>query len=63
MLCTLYTAEEVAQLFEDDEPVLDTVCMDRSDDELGLEEVVVQNLYHHHVAEYEDFKVIEGADH
>ena len=37
----LYTTEEVAQLSEDDGPVLDTVCMDGSDDELGLEEVEV----------------------
>ena len=56
-----YTAEGVAQLFEEDGNALDTICMDGSDDELGLEDVeVVQNPYHYHVAEFEDFEEIEG---
>ena len=56
-----YTAEGVAQLFEEDGNALDTICMDGSDDELGLEDVeVVQNPYYHHVVEFDDFEVIEG---
>ena len=54
-----FTADNVAQLFEN-ENALDTICMDGSDHELGLEDVeVVQNPYHHHVAEFEDFEEIE----
>ena len=35
-----YTAEDVAHLFEEDGAALDSVCMDGSDDELGLEDVI-----------------------
>ena len=56
-----YTAEGIAQLFEEDGNALDTICMDGSDDELGLEDVeVVQNPYYHHVVEFDDFEEIEG---
>ena len=56
-----YTAEDVVRLFEDDGPALDALCMDGSDDELGVEEIeVVQNPYHHHVPEFDEFEVIEG---
>ena len=56
-----YTAEGVAQLFQEDGTALDTLCMDGSDDELGMEEEeVVQNPYYHHVVEFEDFEEIEG---
>ena len=52
-----YTAEDVVRLFEDDGPALNAVCMDGSDDELGVEDIeVVQNPYHHHVPEFEDFE-------
>ena len=40
---------------------LDALCMDGSDDELRVEDIeVVQNLYHHHVPEFDNFEVIEG---
>ena len=53
-----HTAEGVAQLFEEDG---NAICMDGSDDELGLEDVeVVQNPYYHHVVEFDDFEEIEG---
>ena len=56
-----YTADDVAQIFQDDGSALDTICMEGSDDELGLEEVeVVQNPYYHHVAEFDAFEEIEG---
>ena len=56
-----YTAEDVAQLFEGDSSALDTICMEGSDDELGLEEVeVVENPYYNHAAEFEDFEELEG---
>ena len=56
-----YSAEDVVRLFEDDGPALDALCMDGSDDELGVEEIeVVQNPYHHHVPEFDEFEVIEG---
>lgn len=53
--------ESVAQLFQEDGTALDTLCMDGSDDELGMEEEeVVENPYYHHVVEFEDFEEIEG---
>ena len=56
-----YTADVVAYIFQDDGSALDTICMEGSDYELGLEDVeVVQNLYYHHVAEFDDFEKIEG---
>ena len=56
-----YTAEDVAQLFEEEASALDTICMEGSDDELGLEEVeVVENPYHHHASEFDDFEEVEG---
>ena len=40
----------------------DTICMEGSDDELGLEEVeVVENPYHNHAAEFEDFEELEAT--
>ena len=58
---SIMAAEGVAQLFQEDGNALDTICMDGSDDELGLEDVeVVQNPYYHHVAEFEDFEEIDG---
>lgn len=56
-----YTAEDVAHLFEEDGAALDSVCMDGSDDELGLEDVeIVQNPYYHHTAEFDDFEEVQG---
>ena len=55
-----YTAEDVAQLFEEDGVALDSLCMEGSDDELKVE--VVQNPFNHHVAEFEDFEEIEGIE-
>ena len=56
-----YTAEGVSELFQEDGNALDTIYMDGSNDELGLEDVeVVQNPYYHHVAEFEDFEEIDG---
>ena len=41
---------------------LDTICMEGSDDELGLEEVeVVENPYHNHAAEFEDCEELEAT--
>lgn len=58
-----YTAEDVAQLFEEDGAALDSICMEGSDDELGLEEVeIVQNPFYHHVAEFDDFEEIQGRN-
>ena len=56
-----YTAEEVVDLFEDDNNALDTLCMEGSDDELGFDDVeVVENPYYNHAAEFEDFEELEG---
>ena len=50
-----HTAEGVAQLFQEERSALDTYGMNRSDDELGMEEEeVLQN------PEFEDFEEIEG---
>ena len=52
-----YTALEVAQLFEDDGSALDTLCMEGSDDELGMEDVeIVDNPYYNHAPEFEEFE-------
>ena len=57
----VYTADEVVRLFEEGSDALDSICVDGSDDELGLEDIeVVQNPYYHHAPEFEDFEVIEG---
>ena len=43
--------------------ILDTICMEDSGDELGLEEVeIVQNPYYNHAAQFEDFEEIEGKN-
>ena len=56
-----YSAEEVAQLFERDSNALDTVCMDGSDDDLGMEEVeIIDNPYYNHAPEFEEFEEVEG---
>ena len=56
-----YTTDEVARLFEDGGDALDSICMDGSEDELGMEDIeLVQNPYYHHTPEFEDFEVIEG---
>ena len=48
-------------LYEGDNSILDTICMEGSDDELGLEEVeIVQNPYYNHAREFEDFEEIAG---
>ena len=55
-----FTADEVVQLFEGEGSALDTICMENSDDELGLEQVeVVENPYYNHTPEFDDFEVIE----
>ena len=52
-----YTAEEVVDLFEDDNNALDTLCMEGSDDELGFDDVeVVENPYYNHAAEFEELE-------
>ena len=57
-----YTALEVAQLFEDDGSALDTLCMEGSDDELGMEDVeIVDNPYYNHAPEFEEFEELQGA--
>ena len=56
-----YTAENVANVFKEDVAALDSICMNGSDVDLGLEEVeIVQNPYYHHTAEFDDFEVIHG---
>lgn len=56
-----YTAEEVAELFEGDGSALDTICMQGSEDELGMEEVeVVENPFWHHAPEFDDFEELQG---
>lgn len=47
-------------LFECNNSILDTICMEGSDDELSLEVELVQNPYYNHAAEFEDFEEIEG---
>ena len=57
-----YTALEVAQLFEDDGSALDTLCMEGSDDELGMEDVeIVDNPYYNHAPEFEEFEELQGT--
>ena len=36
----LYTTDEVVRLFEEGNDALDNICMDGSEDELGLEDIV-----------------------
>ena len=56
-----YTAEEVAELFEGDGSALDTICMEGSEDELGMEEVeVVENPFWHHTPEFDEFEPLQG---
>ena len=56
-----YMAEEVAELFEGDGSALDTICMEGSEDELGMEEVeVVENPFWHHATEFDDFEELQG---
>ena len=51
----------VAQLFEGDTSKLDTVCMEGSDDDLGMEDVeIVENPYYSHAPEFEDFEELQG---
>ena len=57
-----YTALEVAQLFENDGSALDTLCMEGSDDELGMEDVeIVDNPYYNHAPEFEEFEELQGT--
>ena len=57
-----YSAEDVAQLFERDDSALDNICMEGSDDELGMEEVeVVENPYYYHASEFDDFEELQGS--
>lgn len=52
-----YSTEEVVDLFEGENSILDTICIEGNDDELGLEEVeIVQNPYYNHAAEFEQIK-------
>ena len=56
-----YTAEDVAHLIEEDRAAIDSICMEGSDNELGLEDVeIVQNPYYHHTAEFDDFEEVQG---
>ena len=49
------------QLFEGDGSALDTICMEGSDDELGMEEVeVIDNPFYNHAPEFEDFEELQG---
>ena len=58
----LHSAEDVAQLFERDDSALDNICMEGSDDELGMEEVeVVENPYYYHASEFDDFEELQGS--
>ena len=55
-------AEEVADLFEGDGSALDTICMEGSEDELGMEEVeVVENPFWHHAPQFDDFEELQGT--
>ena len=44
-----YSAEKVTELFQNDEQALDEICMEGSDDDLGMEDVEVIDQ------EYDDF--------
>lgn len=56
-----YTADEVAGLFEGNGSVLDTICMNGSEDEIGMEEVeVVENPSWHHTPEFDEFEELQG---
>ena len=57
-----YTAGEVVEFFEGDGSALDTICMEGSDDDLGMEEVeVVENPFFNHAPEFDDFEELQGT--
>jgi len=48
-------AGKVAELFKGNGSTLDTICMEGSDDDLGMEEVeVVENSFFNHAPEFDD---------
>ena len=50
----VYTTDKVVRLFEEGNDALDSICMDGSEDELGLEDTeVVQNPYYRHAPDFE----------